>query len=362
MKVLTVIGTRPEAIKMAPVVAELQRFPEIESRVLITSQHRELLAQVLDVFQIVPDYDLGVMRPNQTPADVLSAVITRMQPVLREFQPDWVLVQGDTTTVLGAALAASYAGISVGHVEAGLRTYDRRNPFPEELNRSIVDHVSDLCFAPSEMARGALLKEGIASAQIHVTGNTVVDALFRTIQQSFPKHPLVIPTGKRMLLVTAHRRENHGQPLRNILMALRKLSERDDVLIVYPVHPNPNIRKPVYDSLTDVPNIVLLEPLDYISFVHVMNRAYLILTDSGGIQEEAPSLGIPVLVLRSTSERPEALQTGVVKLVGTDTTVIVNETHRLLDNALAYRAMACKVHPYGDGAAAQRIVDILRRA
>lgn len=361
MKVLSVMGTRPEAIKMAPVVAELRRYPEIDSRVLVTSQHREMLAQVLEVFSISPDYDLDVMQPDQSPTDVLAAVLTRIQSVLQNFRPDWVLVQGDTTTVLSTALAASYAGIAVGHVEAGLRTYDRRNPFPEELNRVLVDHISDLCFAPTETSRQALLKEGIAPQRIHVTGNTVIDALYHTIQQSCSQQPIEIPAGKRMLLVTAHRRENHGTPLHNILLALQQLAKRDDVLIVYPVHPNPNVWKPVHDVLADTPNVWLLEPQDYVRFVPLMNQAYLILTDSGGIQEEAPSLGKPVLVLREVSERPEAVETGVVRLVGTDTARIIAEVSRLLDDVAAYRVMARRVYPYGDGTAAQQVVDILRQ-
>lgn len=361
MKVLSVIGTRPEAIKMALVVAELKRYSEFESRVLTTSQHREMLAQVLDVFTIVPDYDLDVMQADQSPTDVLSAVLTRIKPVLAEFRPDWVLVQGDTTTVLGAALAATYAGVSVGHVEAGLRTYDRRNPFPEEANRVMVDHISDLCFAPTEIARRALLNEGIEPARIHVTGNTVIDALHYISQHPPVEPPVVVPRGRRMILVTAHRRENHGQPLRNILTALRQLAQRDDVVIVYPVHPNPNVSVPVREMLAGIPNVVLLEPQDYVNFANLMSSAYLILTDSGGIQEEAPSLGKPVLVLRSTSERPEALETGVVRLIGTDAAQIVTETRRLLDNADAYLAMARTVHPYGDGTAARRIVDALKQ-
>ncbi len=279
MRVLTVIGTRPEAIKMAPVIAELARQAGVVSRVLATGQHRHMLDQVLAIFRIAPDYDLDVMRPDQSPTDVLARIASGIQPVLRQFAPDWVLVQGDTTTVLAAALAAAYAGCRVGHVEAGLRTYDRRNPFPEELNRVLVDHASDLHFAPTERARQALLREGIREASIHVTGNTVIDALQVMLARRHPATEPFVKDGRRLILVTAHRRENHGRPIREISEALKQLAMRDDVHIVYPVHRNPNIWQPVHQGLDGIGNVTLLEPLDDLDFIHWMKRAYLILTE-----------------------------------------------------------------------------------
>jgi len=359
MKVLTVVGTRPEAVKMAPVVMALRQEPAIESRLVATGQHRDMVAPILEVFGIRPDYDLDVMRPNQSPCDVLSDVTRALQPVLRSLAPDWVLVQGDTTTVLAAAIAAAYAGCRVGHVEAGLRTYDRCNPFPEELNRVLVDHASDLCFAPTEVARRHLLREGIPSDRVFVTGNTVVDALQYIVGQSVSSLPFEIPGGKRLVLVTAHRRENHGEPFQNILRAVGALARRRDVHVVYPVHRNPNVWGPAHERLGRAENVTLLEPMDYLSFVHLMKRAYIILTDSGGIQEEAPSLGIPVLVMRSTTERPEALDAGVARLVGTDTETILAAATQLLDDEAAYRRMASSNNPFGDGRAARRIVTIL---
>lgn len=360
MRVLSVVGTRPEAIKMAPVIVELAKHPEIESRVLATGQHRQMLDQVLSLFAITPDYDLNVMQQDQSPTEVLVRVLAGMQPVLREFAPDWVLVQGDTTTVLGAALAATYAGCRVGHVEAGLRTYDRQNPFPEELNRVLVDHAAQLHFAPTERARQALLREGIAESGIHVTGNTVIDALQAIAAQPRPDLPVDIADGRRIILVTAHRRENHGPPLRDILEALAALAARPDVQIVYPVHRNPNVLQPVREMLGGLPNVTLLEPPDYLNFVAWMRRAYMILTDSGGIQEEAPALGVPVLVLREVTERPEAIEAGVAVLVGTDTNTIVAAANRLLDEPASHAAMAHSANPFGDGKAAQRIVAVLQ--
>jgi UDP-N-acetylglucosamine 2-epimerase (non-hydrolysing) len=361
MKILTVLGTRPEAVKMAPVIAELVQRAEIQSRVLVTAQHRQMLDQVLHIFRITPDYDLNIMRPNQTPTEVLAAVLLGIQPILRDFAPDWVLVQGDTTTVLAAALAAAYEGSRVGHVEAGLRTYDRQNPFPEELNRVLVDHMSDLYFAPTDVSRQALLKEGIPLDRIYVTGNTVIDALQFISKLPFNGRQTNVPDGKRLILVTAHRRENHGQPIQNICAALRQLAARPDVHLIYPVHHNPNISEPVHSILGGVPNITLLEPQDYLSFAYLMRQAYLVLTDSGGIQEEAPGLGIPVLVMRAITERPEAVEAGVARLVGTHTATIVAEVTRLLDDPATYTSMARAVNPFGDGTAARQIVDILLR-
>lgn len=357
MKILTVIGTRPEAVKMAPLVARLSHLPGVESRVLATGQHREMLDQILTLFDIRPDFDLDVMRPGQSPTDVMVAVLDGMQPILRRLTPDWVLVQGDTTSALAAALAASYAGCRVGHVEAGLRSYDRNNPFPEETNRVLVDHISAACFAPTERARQALLKEGIAARKIHVTGNTVIDAL-QMIVMKLPAAPPPID-GKKLVLVTAHRRESHGQPIRQICAALQQLAARPDIRIVYPVHRSPAISEPVHELLAATANVSLLEPQDYLAFVALMAQSHLILTDSGGVQEEAPSLGVPVLVLRSVTERPEAVDAGVARLVGTDTQAIVAAVSRLLDDPAEHAAMARAVNPFGDGMAAQRIVDIL---
>jgi UDP-N-acetylglucosamine 2-epimerase (non-hydrolysing) len=366
MRVLSVIGTRPEAVKMAPVVAALQRAAGVQSRVLVTAQHRELLDQVLQLFGILPDYDLNLMQPDQSPSDVLAQVLVNMQAPLRNIQPDWVLVQGDTTTVLGAGLAAAYAGIAVGHVEAGLRTYDRANPFPEELNRVLADHLSALHFAPTELARNALLREGIAPARVHVTGNTVIDALqFITARPPSAAEQAMLdalPAGRRLILVTAHRRENFGAPLQGIIGALRTLAQRGDVQIVYAVHPNPSVSGPVQAALGAVPGITLAPPLDYLTFGHLMRRAALILTDSGGVQEEAPGLGVPVLVLRSVTERPEAVHAGVALLVGTEAAAIVSAANRLLDDSAAYKKMATATNPFGDGHAGERIVALLLAA
>lgn len=361
MKVISVFGTRPEAVKMAPVVAELRQHPQIESKVLVTAQHREMLDQVLDIFGITPDYDLDVMQEDQTPIDVAAEVLQRIQPILRDERPDWILVQGDTTTVLAAALAAFYSGARVGHVEAGLRTYDRHNPFPEEINRVLADHLSDLHFAPTETAKQALLKEGISPQRIHVTGNTVIDALRVIVARPANGSSPSFPADKRLVLVTAHRRENFGEPFANVLAALKRIADRDDVHLIYPVHPNPNVRGPAYEVLGNHPNVTLLPPMDYLAFAHLMVRAHLILSDSGGIQEEAPGLGVPVLVMRRVTERPEAVAAGTAKLVGTDTTTIVVEAFRLLDDPAAHSEMARAVNPFGDGHAAERIVSILLR-
>ena len=359
MRVLSVIGTRPEAVKMAPVVAQLGRTKGIDHRLLLTAQHRDMVDQVLKIFDVIPEYDLDLMRYDQSPSEVLAAVLLQLQPALLGFAPDWLLVQGDTTTALGAAVGAAYAGIRVAHVEAGLRTYDRENPFPEELNRVLIDHASHICFAPTERARQALLSEGIPEQKVFVTGNTVVDALqFMSRRLPGTDGPSKA-SGRHLVLVTAHRRENHGQPLRDICKALRRLARRPDVYIVYPVHRNPNVWNPVHEQLNGIEHITLLEPVDYLGFVSLMDRAYLILTDSGGIQEEAPSLGVPVLVMRSVTERQEAVSAGVARVVGTDTQTIVSEASRLLDDPSAHAQMACADNPFGDGNAAGRIVDAL---
>ncbi|MCP4421388.1 MAG: UDP-N-acetylglucosamine 2-epimerase (non-hydrolyzing) [Chloroflexi bacterium] len=376
IRILIIIGTRPEAIKMAPVIQLLQNDPQTEVHVCSTGQHRDMLDQVLDLFHIKPDIDLDVMRPNQTPTQVGARVLMALEPLLDDLRPDWMLVQGDTTTVMAASIAAHYRRVRVGHVEAGLRTYDRDNPFPEEMNRVISDHISDLHFAPTLSARDNLLREGIHSDTIHVTGNTVIDALLQIARRPLPvsvsdwfkQEGLDWLDGtdgandKSLILATAHRRENHGEPLHQICAALRQIAEtRPDIYIVYPVHRNPNVWEPVHELLQDVPRITLVPPVDYATLVHLMKRSALILTDSGGIQEEAPSLGIPVLILRETTERPEAMQAGVAKIVGADTGQIVNEVNRLLDDAAAHDDMAQAVNPYGDGRAGQRIIDVLLR-
>lgn len=365
IKVLSIVGTRPEAIKMAPVIQELARYPDqIISRVCVTGQHRQMLDQVLELFSITPDYDLNVMQEVQSPTQVAASVLAKLEPILRAERPDWVLIQGDTTSVMAATLAAFYAGVKVGHIEAGLRTYDKTQPFPEEGNRRVAGVVADLHFAPTIGARNNLLSERVPPESILVTGNPVIDALYAACSMRynpFPDPLAALPTNRRILLVTAHRRENAGLPLLSICNALRELAHRyrDSVHIVYPVHPNPSIAEPVHTHLDGISNITLLPPLDYLSLVHLLQRSYLVLTDSGGLQEEGPSLGKPVLVLRNTTERPEAVEAGTVKLVGTICEHIVAESSQLLDDVQAYQRMAQAINPYGDGYAARRIVDAL---
>ena len=364
MKILSVFGTRPEAIKMAPVLAELNKYPEITSVACVTAQHREMLDQVLELFEIQPEYDLSIMQPNQSLAEITARALTKLDEVLTKEQPDWVLVQGDTTTAMVGALAAFYHQIKVGHVEAGLRSFDKYQPFPEEINRKIATSISDLHFAPTEVSKQNLIREGINEANILVTGNTVIDALLQVADKPYDwdSSPLsAIPRDKKIILVTAHRRENHGEPLHNICAALRTLAEQfSDVQIVYPVHLNPNVQKIVRASLGDIPNVTLLEPLEYLPLVHLMKQSYFVITDSGGIQEEAPGLGKPVLVLREVTERPEGVTAGTVKLVGTDTATIINEATNLLTNEATYQTMSQAVNPYGDGKASERIVEKLR--
>ena len=367
--ILTVFGTRPEAIKLAPVIKELERCGgSVRSRIGVTGQHREMLDQVLDLFGIVPDFDLGIMTADQTPTQVAAATLRGLESVLQQERPDWILVQGDTTSAAAAALAGYYARCRVGHVEAGLRTHDKWHPFPEEINRKIVGAIADLHFAPTPLGRTNLLREGVPGDRILVTGNTVIDALHWVAAQPWTPSPNGDGTGEklataltstaRLVLVTAHRRENHGAPLEQICLALRDLAAQygDAVRFIYPVHPNPNVREPVHRLLGAVPNIVLVPPLDYLSLVQVLKRAALVLTDSGGLQEEAPGLGVPVLVLREVTERPEGVDGGAVKIVGTRRERIVLEATRLLENAAAHAAMARAVNPYGDGRAAARIV------
>lgn len=363
MKVLSIFGTRPEAIKMAPVLQTLKCYPDlIVSKVCVTAQHRQMLDQVLNLFEIKPDYDLDIMHANQTLTQVAATVMARLEPILTQEKPDWVLVQGDTTTVAAAAWAAFYAHIKVGHVEAGLRTHDKYQPFPEEVNRQIASIVSTLHFAPTKRSRENLLKEGIPSSAILVTGNPVIDALQQVAAlpiSSFPVPELL--QHQRMILVTMHRRENFGKPIEQICQALRDIAllYAGKVQIVYPVHLNPNVQVPVQRWLKDVPGVTLLPPLEYLPLVQLMKRADLILTDSGGIQEEAPSLGKPVLVLRSVTERPEAVDAGTVRLVGADRAQIVEWTCRLLDDPVEYQRMARAINPYGDGHAAERIVQAI---
>lgn len=363
--VLSVFGTRPEAIKMAPVVKELERrSADIRSVTCSTGQHREMLDQVLSLFGIRPDFDLGLMEPNQTLSRLTANLFLGLDDVIEKVEPDWVLAQGDTTTVLVASLVAFYRGARFGHVEAGLRTGDKRRPFPEEINRRLADAVSDLFFCPTERSRQTLLAEGYRDEAIVVTGNTVIDALQDVAAR--PYNPTTgplswLPRDGRTVLITAHRRESFGTPFRDLCGAIRTLARKfhTDTQFVYPVHLNPNVRAPVMETLSGLSNVHLIEPLDYLSLVHLMKRSTLILTDSGGIQEEAPGLRVPVLVMRETTERPEGIEAGVVKLVGTDPARIVAEAERLLSNPAAYWQMATGVNPYGDGNAAGRIVAAL---
>lgn len=359
-RILCVVGTRPEAIKMAPVILALKRERWAEVRVLATAQHRQMLDQVLNFFGIAPDIDLDIMRPNQALTTLTARMLLAMEDVMLAEKPDAVLVQGDTTTVMAAALASFYHRIPVGHVEAGLRTWDMHNPFPEEANRVITGKLACWHFAPTDGARQNLLREGVTDGGIFVTGNTVIDALLMTAAKEVDIG-IPLEAGRRLVLVTAHRRENFGAPFRAICLAIRALAERNgEVLFLYPVHPNPNVKDVAHALLGSTGNIVLCKPLDYAPFVAAMKRAYLIISDSGGVQEEAPALGKPVLVLREETERPEAVEMGVVKLVGADFDRIVSFTQSLLDDPVAYRGMAHGASPYGDGQSAQRIVEALR--
>jgi UDP-N-acetylglucosamine 2-epimerase (non-hydrolysing) len=378
LRVLSIFGTRPEAVKMAPVIHALAQTSGIESVVCVTAQHRQMLDQVLDLFGISPDIDLNLMRPDQSLSALTASVFQHLDPVLVKVRPDWVLVQGDTTTVMAAALVSYYHRIQIGHVEAGLRTGDKWQPFPEEVNRRVASVIADLNFAPTEWSRQNLIRENVPADHIVVTGNPVIDALNYVAQQPPTNEVLSLlnrldlsdpPDGlsmsdapaPRLIVVTAHRRENFGCPIENICKALLKLAETygEQVRIVYPVHLNPNIQEPVYRFLSGVPNISLLPPLDYLTLVHLLKRATLLLTDSGGLQEEAPGLGVPVLVMREVTERPEGVEAGTVRLVGTHTDRILGESRRLLDDTEAHLSMARATNPYGDGHAAGRIVQAI---
>ncbi len=366
IRVLVVFGTRPEAIKLAPVLRELDRRSKdgaVRYSVCVTGQHRQMLDQVLDIFGIHPDYDLELMTEAQSPAQVAAAVLAGMEPVLAVEQPDWIVVQGDTTTVAAASLAAYYSKSRVAHVEAGLRTHDKWQPFPEEMNRKIADAIADLYFPPTESAKHNLLREGVHEDAIVVSGNTVIDSLQYIVTTPRPRRisELVASDGcDRLILVTSHRRESFGRPLENICDALRELaSGYPGIRIVFPVHMNPAVKLPVDRMLSGLANVSLIDPLDYASMAHLMDASYMALTDSGGIQEEAPALGKPVLVMRELTERPEGIEAGVAKLVGTDTRRIVDEARRLLEDEREYGKMSRAVNPYGDGHASRRIVGAL---
>ena len=366
---MTIFGTRPEAVKMAPVIKALREHTEeIEVNVCVTAQHREMLDQVLKVFDITPDIDLDLMAHDQSLADLTARIFSSLDPILTQYNPDWLLVQGDTTTVMAAAILGYYHQVRVGHIEAGLRTHDKWQPFPEEMNRRIATALADLHFAPTENNRQNLLREGIPDEIIKITGNPVIDALKIISQQPVPAlvKELLSQTGvtgghRRLVLVTAHRRENFGQPILDICQALKRLAEtyRDEIALIYPVHLNPNIHVPVFQTLKGIDNIYLLPPLDYLPLVHLMKHATLILTDSGGIQEECPSYGVPVLVMRDTTERPEGVDAGTLRLVGTDEETIYSTFKLLLENQEEYDKMSHACNPDGDGHACERIADIL---
>ena len=361
IKVMSIFGTRPEAIKMAPLVKELESRKEIESIVCVTAQHREMLDQVLNTFDIKPDYDLNIMKQGQSLADVTTRALVGLEEVIKEVKPDIVLVHGDTTTTFAGALAAFYNQVAIGHVEAGLRTYDKYSPYPEEMNRQMVDRLSDMYFAPTEISKDNLLKENIDESKIYITGNTAIDAMSTTVDENYT-HPELdwINAGERMILLTAHRRENLGEPMRHIFRAIKRVvDEFSDVKVIYPIHMNPRVREVANEVFGDADRVKLIEPLEVFDFHNFQNKSYIILTDSGGIQEEAPSLGKPVLVLRDTTERPEGIKAGTLKLVGTDEDVIYEETKKLLLDKKAYEKMSKASNPYGDGHASERIVDAI---
>jgi UDP-N-acetylglucosamine 2-epimerase (non-hydrolysing) len=363
MKLAIVFGTRPEAIKMAPIVKECEKR-KLDFITIVTAQHREMLDQKLEVFNIQPHYDLDIMQANQDLFYITTSVVNEMKPILMKEKPDIVLVQGDTTTTFATSLAAFYLKIAVGHVEAGLRTWNKYNPFPEELNRQLTTRLTDFHFTPTEWSKKNLLNEGIDESKIFITGNTVIDALLMIVDPSFKFNSELLDKidykNRKVILLTSHRRENFGEPMRNIFSACKHLVDSNpEVELIYPVHPNPNVQKMANEILSGVDRVHLIEPMDYRPFVQLMNKCYLIMTDSGGVQEEAPSLGKPVLVLRKTTERPEAIEVGTAKLVGTDKYVIIEQAQKLLSDKNAYTEMSTKANPYGDGKAAQRTIDII---
>ena len=363
IKVMTIFGTRPEAIKMAPLVKELKKREEIECIVCVTAQHREMLDQVLEAFNIEPDYDLNIMSQGQTLSDITTRALKGLEEVIKNIKPDIVLVHGDTTTTFAGALAAFYNQVDVGHVEAGLRTWNKYSPFPEEMNRQMVGIIADMHFAPTENSKKSLLKEGKKEENIYVTGNTAIDALATTVKETY-KHPIFDWVGNnRLILLTAHRRENLGEPMRHMFKAIKRVvDEHQDVRVVYPVHLNPKVKNVADEILGNDDRIKLIEPLEVIDFHNFINKAYIILTDSGGIQEEAPSLGKPVLVLRDTTERPEGIEAGTLKLAGTEEETIYKLTTELLENKETYEKMSKASNPYGDGKASQRIAnEIIKR-
>lgn len=365
--ILIIFGTRPEAIKMAPLVQEFHKNKKFNTKVCVTAQHREMLDQVLDFFEISPDYDLDLMKPNQNLYNLTATIITELKPILESFKPDYVFVHGDTTTTMAASIAAFYSGAKVCHVEAGLRTFNKWSPFPEEINRSITGRIADFHFAPTHIAKENLLRENTPEIQIVITGNTVIDALMNSVNKlkTYNNDEIdtlkdIIDSSKRLILVTGHRRENHGEGFIRICNALKEIAKKNkDIQIIYPVHLNPKVLKPVHEILDDISNIKLIKPLSYPSFVWLMDKAFIIITDSGGVQEEAPSLGKPVLVMRDTTERPEAVDAGTVILVGTDQQMIVDETQNLLDNTNKYQSMSQLHNPYGDGTASKQIVTFI---
>ncbi|MHC1721915.1 MAG: non-hydrolyzing UDP-N-acetylglucosamine 2-epimerase [Aminipila sp.] len=366
MKVMTVFGTRPEAIKMAPLVKKLNEADGIESVLCVTAQHREMLDQVLELFQLTPNYDLNIMKQNQTISQITSNVLIGLEEVLKKEKPDVVLVHGDTTTTFAAGLASFYQQIKVGHVEAGLRTYDKYSPYPEEMNRVLTGHIADFHFSPTERNRVNLLKEAIDDDNIYITGNTVIDALLEVVDKPYEFEDETLKNidfeGRRIITVTCHRRENLGENMEHIFGAIRKIAEEfDDVEIIYPMHMNPKVREIANNILNGMERVHLIDPLQYQPFVNLMAKSYFIITDSGGMQEEAPSLGKPVLVVRRETERPEAVEAGTVKLAGVEMETIYNMSKQLLTDKSAYDSMAHAVNPYGDGHACERIVDILKK-
>lgn len=362
IKVMSIFGTRPEAIKMAPLVKELESREEIESIVCVTAQHREMLDQVLETFNIVPKYDLNIMKQGQSLAEITTRALVGLEDVIKKEMPDIVLVHGDTTTTFAGALAAFYNQVAIGHVEAGLRTWDKYSPWPEEINRQCVDRMADMYFAPTELSKNNLLNEGIAEDKIYITGNTAIDAMATTIKEDYSHEVFDWVGNDRMILLTAHRRENLGEPMRHIFRAIRKIvDEFNDVKVVYPIHLNPKVRDVAKEVFDGCDKVKLIEPLEVFDFHNFQNKSFIILTDSGGIQEEAPSLGKPVLVLRDTTERPEGIKAGTLKLVGTNEDIIYEETKKLLTDKEIYESMSMASNPYGDGTASKQIVDAIVR-